>query len=223
MQFIRWRGGNEAFTMKYFLLERSCNEITGPFDVDEINDLLAAGRVRTNALATSDIGESRKRVQTTPIDDWVPLYKLPGVEFSPRLSERPDVSNSMAVASDSVGQTAAKDSSNSPWESFRYLGSMADGEFLPDRSLIGRLKFGGWVVSGFGTQVAVFFGVVMTFGGHGGNLGLQLVVAFVAWILSFPVAFRFLKNPRLRGFGLGMLLASLSPFFIFAYNNLRWR
>ena len=60
-------------------------------------------------------------------------------------------------------------------------------------------------------------------GGHGGSFGFQLGLVVVTWVLGFPIAIRFLKKPGLRGFGLGMLLASLSPFFIFAYNNLRWR
>jgi len=77
--------------LRYYLRHKDSDEIKGPMDLDQINDLISNSELNEDYFATFDIGEPYSAILKTPKRDWFPLAKVAGIQglSSPNQKQKP--------------------------------------------------------------------------------------------------------------------------------------
>ncbi len=65
--------------MRYYIKPSDKDEVSGPFGVEELNLQIADGKIGSDWLATSDLGESVDSIRRSSRNDWFWIAGIPGV------------------------------------------------------------------------------------------------------------------------------------------------
>src|SRR5437016_5665249 len=69
---------------KRFYVKRAKDaETEGPFSIAEINQMIRRKRFAVDSLAVADTGQGLEQVRSTPIEMWIKLTDIPGLEGDP--------------------------------------------------------------------------------------------------------------------------------------------
>ena len=65
--------------MRYYIKRAETNEVSGPFEIEELNRRICDQLITSEWLATSDLGESIERLRQSSAKDWSWIAEVPGV------------------------------------------------------------------------------------------------------------------------------------------------
>ena len=68
--------GGTSYFMRYYIRHDKDAKVEGPFTVEVLTDAIRAGRVSSDALASSDLGEDISSLQSWRSCDWFPLAAI---------------------------------------------------------------------------------------------------------------------------------------------------
>jgi len=86
--------------MRYYIKRAETNDVSGPFEIEELNRRVGDQLIDSEWLATSDLGESIDSLRQSSGKDWFWIAEVPGVigVEKPKLQSRRKLSVLRQVA-----------------------------------------------------------------------------------------------------------------------------
>ena len=63
--------------MQYYIRKDKHGDIQGPFEIEDLVELISTGSVSKESLASSDLGETQNRLSKYRKCDWFPFSQIP--------------------------------------------------------------------------------------------------------------------------------------------------
>jgi len=99
--------GGSLEVMRYYLRQHSNAKVEGPFTVEALTEGIRAGRVGSDALASSDLNEGIARLQTWRRCDWFPVSAIADLQIAfppvPAASTKPRRTSELMVLGLALG------------------------------------------------------------------------------------------------------------------------